>query len=147
MKTTLNVHVDILKKIIFAAELQCISSSQMIVILLKQAMNRVGNPDNLGKLVQYQKRSSPEMWHPFHIKWKPDEYEYFQDMKKLLKMSVSLILAIAVKKFLKKLLKQNISDNYRHHNYILVKEVIDGFVLWKLIWGFPLHLEKFIKYH
>jgi hypothetical protein len=147
MKTTLNVHVDVMNKIIFAAELQGISSSQMIVILLKQALDRVGNPDCLGKLVQYQKRSSPEMWHPFHIKWKPDEYEYFQDMRKLLKMSVSLILAFAVKKFLKKLLKQNMSDNNLHHNYILAKEVIDGVVLWKLIWGFPLKLEKFIKFH
>jgi hypothetical protein len=144
MKTTLNMHIDILDKITFAAQLKGISRSEMIAMFIKKAMEKMGNPDNLGKLVQYQEKNSPDEWHTFHVRWKPDEYEYFIDMRKLWKMSVSLILAYAVKKFLKKLLKNNSGDNNRYNHYILAKNVMDGIVIWKLIWGFPPHLDKFL---
>jgi hypothetical protein len=147
MKTTLNIHIDVMKKITFAAQKQGISHSEMIVMLLNKSMDEMQNRDRIGRLVQYQQRDSPDKWHPFHIRWKWDEYEFFQDMRKLLKMSVSLILAYAVEKFLDKVMKKNKSDNNHFHNYILAKEVIDGIIIWKLIWGFPPNLEKYIAFH
>jgi hypothetical protein len=147
MKTTLNIHVDVMEKITLAAELQGICLNEMIVILIKMAMDGMQNRARIGRLVQYQQRDSPDKWYPLHVRWKVDEYEFFQDMRKLVKMSLSLILAYAVKKFLIKIMKKKNSDNNRFQNYILAKEEIDGIIMWKLIWGFPPNLEKFINFH
>jgi hypothetical protein len=147
MKTTLNIHVDVMEKITRAAQLQGLSDSEMIVMLIKKAMGEMQNRTRIGRLVQYQQRDSPDKWYLFHIRWKWDEYEFFQDMRKLLKMSVSLILAYAVEKFLDKVMKKNNSDNNHFYNYILAKEEVNGIIMWKLIWGFPPNLEKFINFH
>jgi hypothetical protein len=144
MKTTLNIDADILKKINLAAYMRGISRTDIIVILMKMVMNDVKNPDCFGSLVCYQVRRSPDVWHTYHIKWKPDVYEYCLDLRKLLKMSVSLILAYAVKKYLKRLLEKNAGDNNHFHNYILAKNIIDGTIVWKLIWGLPPNLDKFL---
>jgi hypothetical protein len=147
MKTTLNIHVDVMEKITFAAELQGISLNEMIVMLIKKAMDGMQNQARIGRLVQYQQRDKPDKWKTLHVRWKVDEYEYFQDMRKLLKMTVSLILAYAVKNFMDTIMKKNNSDNNHFHNYILAKEEIDGVIMWKLIWGFPPNLEKFINFY
>ena len=75
-----------------------------------------------------------------------DEYEYFLDLRKILKMSVSLIVAYAVEKFLDMLMKENNTDNNRYRNYIIAREVIDNIICWKLIWGFPRNLKKLLHF-
>ena len=146
METTLNLRTDILKKIALAAQMKCISRSDMIVILIKQVMNDMSNPGRIGKMVQYQQRIRPDEWHTFHLQLREDDYEYFLDLRKLLKMSVSLILAYAVEKFLDKLLKSNDTDNNRYRNYIVAMEIIDNIICWKLIWGFPPSIEKLFNF-
>lgn len=146
METTVNIHDNIFIKINCAAEKSGISRSEMIVYLIKRIMDDIINPENIGKMVKYQKKSSPAEWHRFHIQLKMDDYEYLLDLRKLLKMSVSLILAIAVEKYLNVKKKLLITDNYQYKNYIIVKEVIDNIICWKFIWGYPLQIEKFINF-
>ena len=144
METTLNIRTDISEKITLAARSRDISRSEMIVILIKKVMDDISNPGRIGKLVQYQDRRDPDEWHTFHLYVREDDYEYFLDLRKLLKMSVSLILAYAVEKFLDKLMKRNITDNNRFRNYVIIKDVIDNIICWRFIWGFPPNIEKLI---
>ncbi|MBP7738700.1 MAG: hypothetical protein KA369_22180 [Spirochaetes bacterium] len=146
METTLNIHVDIFRLINSAAKARGISRSDLIVTLLKKVMDDIANPSRLGKLVQYQEKSMPCEWRTFHVSLREDDYEYFLDLRKLLKMSVSLILAYAVKKYLKRIMNKNITDNYLFKNYVLAKMVIDNIVCWKLIWGYPPDITKFITF-
>ncbi len=146
METTLNIHVDIYKLINSAATAKGISRSELIVVLLKMVMDDIENPSTFGKLVQYQKKCMPDKWRTFHVSLREDDYEYFLDLRKLLKMSVSLILAYAVRKYLKKLINKDTTDNYQIRNYVLAKMVIDNTVCWKLIWGYPPDIEKFITF-
>jgi hypothetical protein len=143
METTLNIHIDILRKITMAAGSLGISRSELITLLIKKMMDDITDPGRLGSMVQYQERSSPDCWRVFHLQVGFDDYEYFIDLRKLLKMSVSLILAYAVKKFLNKL---NISktDNYPYKNYLIVKEVIDNVICWRYIWGYPINIRQFL---
>ena len=144
METTLNIRTDISEKIALAARLKGISRSEMIAILIKKVMDDISDPGRMGKMVQYQNRRNPDEWHTFHLQVREDDYEYFLDLRKLVKMSVSLILAYAVEKFLDKLLKNNNTDNNRYRNYIIIKDVIDNIICWKFIWGFPPNIEKII---
>ena len=142
MKTTLNIGIDIMNQICNDAGAKGISCSVLIVILLKKAIKDIGNPACLGRLVQYQGRRRKEEWHTFHISWKEYEYEYFQDMKRLLKNSLSLLLAKAVKKYLGKKNTLKKSDNYLFINYTIVKELIDNIICWRYIWGYTPILVK-----
>ena len=63
--------------------------------------------------------------------------EYFQDLRKLLKMSVSLLLALAVKKFLDDPTVTIDTDNYLFKSYLIVKEIVDSITCWRLYWGYP----------
>lgn len=145
METTLNVHAHILDKISLAASSSGISRSEMIILLIKKAMDDIPDPARIGRMVSYQKRSRPEDWRTFHVHLRMDDYEYFLDLRKLLKMSVSLILAYAVKKFLNKWAKSNTTDNYQYKNYVVIKEFIGNIVCWKFIWGYPPNLAKIIR--
>jgi hypothetical protein len=146
METTLNIRTDILEKIAIAAQSMNISYSAMIVILIKKTMDQISDPARLGRMVQYQERSNSDDWHTFHVQLRVDDYEYFLDLRKLLKMSVSLILAYAVKKFLSKLTEKDITDNNRHINYTVIKEVIDNIICWKFLWGYPPNIEKLCNF-
>ena len=79
----------------------------------------------------------------FHLVVREDDYEYLLDLRKFLKMSVSLIIAYAVKKFLGKN-KNNITDNNRYKNYVLVKEMVDNIICWRLFWGYPPSIGEYI---
>lgn len=143
METTLYIHSDILEKINYAARIRRTSRSDMIVMLLREVMIDMPDPAGAGKMVQYQKKGRDNEWHRVHVSLRMDEYEYFLDLRRFMKMSVSLILAYAVKRYLKQLIIKNETDNYQPKNYILAKTVIDSIVCWTLIWGFPPNLDKF----
>lgn len=142
MDTTLNIRTDILEKLAIAALSLGISPSETAIILIKKVMDDISNPGRFGRLVRYQSRRSRNEWHRFHLYVREDDYEYFLDLRRLLKMSVSLILAYAVEKFLDTILKKNKIDNNRYKNYIIAKEFIDDIICWKFIWGFPPTFNK-----
>lgn len=142
METTLNMRLDISNMISMAALRKGISRSELVLILFKKVMDDIPDPGRMGNMVQYQERRDKNEWLKFHLVLRVDEYEYVLDLKKLLKMSVSLILAYAVEKFLNKLMKRNNTDNYRYKNYLIVREIIDNLICWKFIWGFPPNIEK-----
>jgi hypothetical protein len=144
METTLNIHVDILAQINRAARARGISRSKTIIILIKNVMKDIPDPGRMGRLVQYQPRNSPDKWHRFHIQLRIDDYEYLLDLRKLLKMSVSSILAYALQKYGDKLMDGNGADNNRYKNYMIIREVIDNIICWRFIWGYPPRIEKFL---
>jgi hypothetical protein len=146
METTLNIHIEILEKINLSAQRYGISRSEVITYLIKKAIDDTKNPICIGKMIQYQKKSKPEDWHTFHLQVRMDDYEYLLDLRRLLKMSVSLILAYVVEKFLNKGITLNITDNYQFKNYIIAREVIDNIISWKIVWGYPYNLRKYLKY-
>ena len=144
METTVNIQVELFERISKEARARNISRSKMIITLLEMMMEKSSSPI-LGRLVQYQERRKGNKWHPFHITFLDDEYEYFQDMRKLLKMSVSLLLAIAVKQFLDNPAVKIDTDNYRFGSYLIVKEIVDSITCWRLYWGYPPGIMHYLQ--
>lgn len=138
------MHVTILNQIARAAELKGLSRSEMIVILIKKVMDEKWKTVPVGKMVKYQQKCSPGDWHAFHLQLREDDYEYFLDLRKLLKMSVSLILAYAVDKYLQQLITGDITDNYRFIHYVVVKELVENIICWRFYWGCPPTLMKYL---
>jgi hypothetical protein len=145
MKTTINMRRDSLKALATVAQSRGISRSKMAIILLKKEMAGVTDPGCIGTLVRYQKRARPEEWHKFHVRFRPDEYEYFQDLRRLCKFSISYILQRAIKKHISKNRGQDTGDNYLFTNYLIIKDIIDNITCWKFYWGIPPGIEKILK--
>ncbi len=137
MKTTINIRIDNLRKIELAAKSMGISRSKMIACLLKKVMEERNDSVTLGKMVKYQKKRKISDWRISHVNFREDEYEYFTDLRKILKMSLSLILSDAVSHYLGKEGRIDISDNYRFINYTVIREEVDTIIHWRYIWGYP----------
>ncbi len=145
MDTTLNIRNDILDQITKVARSHGVSRSKMIVLLFQKMANDIADPGHLGRMVKYQSRRAPKDWHVFHVRLREDVYEYLLDLRKLAKMSASLILAYSAEKYIDKHKRLKNTDNYPFKNYIITKEVLDNIIVWKFFWGWPYNLKKFLK--
>lgn len=145
METTINIHVELLDRITREARNRKISRSKMIVALLEMMMEDRSQPPRFGRPVQYQAKKKPEEWRNFHITLMEDQYEYFQDLRKLFKMSVSLIIAIAARDYLENPQVKIITDNYLFNSYLVVREIVDSVICWRLYWGYPTSIMEQMK--
>lgn len=138
IETSIYIHINILEKINNAAKLKGISRTELIILLIKQVMDETPSKACLGKRIQYQERCPANEWHTLHLELRPDDYNFFLDLRKFLKMSVSYILKYAVNKYLTYILKISVTDNYKnkYKGYILSCEIIEGIICWKQYWGF-----------
>ena len=144
MITTMNVHTAILSKILRTAQSNNKTHSEIILLLLGKVKIDMPVPFVFGKMVKYQERRKCNDWHTLHLELRDEEYEYLLDLRRLLKMSVSLILAVAVDKYLHNIDNIINSDKYLMRNYVLILEVINEIEHWRHIWGYPHNIGSFI---
>ena len=119
-------------------------------------MQRVMN-DNQAMLksysrIKYQARDDKENWYLVHLVLNEYEYEYYLDMRKFFKMSVSYIVAYAVKRYLDEIIDELLNmnkntDNYLYRNYILITKTINSVICWQIYWGVPLKLPGLQNWH
>ncbi len=145
ISTTYNLHCDVFNKITDLANRLNISRSKMIRRLLNQLMLNQNLRFNGFKSVNYQSDDDENNWHCFHIRLREDEYEFFNDLRKISKCSVSLLIAISLDQFFTTLHSENnlFVDNYTQcRHYVIIRDQVDGILCWYLYWGFP---EKHLK--
>ena len=138
--TTLNIHPEIFKKISGAADKLQKSRRALIVSLLMRLMKDNNRFMGGFKTVKYQPDNKIGKWHCYHISFKQDEYEFFLDLRKLCKCSVSFLLAIAVDCYLDECsqkIKKNMDKYPIFNNYVLRQDVLNGIICWHTYWGFP----------
>ncbi len=139
IETTIYIHEDTLVRLRKATTITGRPFRLIISVLLRRYAE-----DNTGSSIQwtrvsYQKRDAVDSWHRLHLQLHPDEYEFFLDLRKVFKRSVSACVAIAIDNYLDDILdniKNNI-DNYRYKNYSFTRIIIDDVVCWILSWGVP----------
>ncbi|MCP4131761.1 MAG: hypothetical protein GY754_12350 [bacterium] len=150
IKTTINFRVPVLEKINEAAVSLGISRTKIIIRLLKMVMNEKNFSATMCRAVQYQiDDPDPDNWHTFHISFQEDDYEFFTDLRKLLKKSVSAVVAYAVEEYLDVVLglapeDPEKSDSYRFRHYVISSTEMHGVISWQLFWGLP---EKTAELH
>ena len=144
IETTINISIKNLESIMFASSVTGETRSEIIVRLLKQVMKKESLEGSICRRIKYQKSEVGESWRRSHVRFKGDEYEFFLDLRKILKMSLSHIIANAIKKYLNHLINGKNTDNYLFNNYVIAKEDADGVIFWKLFWGIPKNPEKFL---
>lgn len=139
LKTTINIKLSQVDKIIFLAQQYNISLSCIINHLTKIAFKNLSYERCFMQKVRYQDRilNSNNKWRCQSVSFQDDVYERCLDMKKLYKLSVSRFIAEAIDKYLNQLideLNQKIcSDNYSP-NYIIIHSKLDYYNHITIIW-------------
>ena len=123
-----------------------ISVSRLVSILIMIVL-RSQEEIIILKRVKYQKRLLDDKWKTLHLYLRSDVYESSLDLKKVMKMSVSFIIATAIEKYLdeivNKLKQKENTDNYMLP-YIFILKIIDEIQYIIIIRGIPTpqHLQK-----
>ncbi len=137
-----NINRELLKK---KAKSMSIPINTLVIKLFIYYMDT-----NLGKYktfsqIKYQKKKNNEFWKTLHISLSPDLYEKCQDLRKFHKLSISHILSLAIKLYLKRI-KMKTTDNYRK-NYIFINQNFEECPIFIIMWKVPKKniLEKQLK--
>ena len=141
-ETTINIHTDTLTRLSAAASHLRISKSELVSSLVSfyKGKSSAYLPSRIR--VCYQERRDKECWRRLHLCLRRDEYDFFLDMRFVLKLSVSFIVSQAVELYLDELMQVmiNNTDNYRYRNYAICQMYIDDVMCWVHYWGIPRQL-------
>ncbi len=128
-----------------------VSRSKLVILLLKRVMKDHTALVCYDRAVRYQARKPVGARKRFHITVDLREYEFFIDMRKLFKLSVSFLITFAVRAHLDELVTKmaddkydEYSDNYPYHHYLIIPEKVDSAICWKIYWGIPENPNKLI---
>jgi hypothetical protein len=139
--TTLHVNKTILDKLDQSSIVIGRSRNSIIKLLIQRVMKDNQRMIKRNSRVRYQAKDLKENWKRINIVFNEYEYEYCLDLRKFLKLSVSLILAYAVLRYLDEILKKGKStNNYCFCNYIFMRKIIDNVICWQIYWGVPSQL-------
>jgi hypothetical protein len=126
-----------------------ISRSKLVVLLLKRVMKDHAALVRYDCSVKYQERKPVIKRKRIHVGVELRDYEFFIDMRKLFKLSVSFLIAYAVKMHLEELLRKmsdpgydEYADNYPYQHYFIIPEKVDSAICWKIYWGIPENPHK-----
>jgi hypothetical protein len=146
INTTLNVKSDILEKIIEASSSLKIPMSRIITLLIIRIVHSRSLKIKMFTSVKYQGTGDDITWHRLHVSFTTDIYEKALDLRKVLKMSVSFIIAKAVDNILQDIIndyfRTNGTDNY-FRNYVFIPNYHDGVLYFTIFWQYP--TDKTIK--
>ena len=144
IQTSVNVLKDILEKIEHAANAAGKTRNEMIILLIMEAIKKKDTAIQYGRSVQYQDSAPKENWERPHIYLSEYEREYLLDVRKFLKMSVSFLLAFAVREYLDEILKKLTGfkplkgwDNYLYNGYSFSYGVYKSSLHLGIYWGKP----------
>ncbi len=140
LKTSLNMSTRTLTGITRAAEQLDRPMREVVVMLLRRMMRDVDRFQGGFTLVKYQERRPKSEWHCFCIEYYEDENEFFNDLRKLCKLSMSRLVAIATKRYLSEIVQGEMEGilNYLGVNdYLFRQQTIDGLRAWIFCWGIP----------
>ena len=139
--TTLNLKLSVYLKLKELAKEKDISVTMAIVFLMKFLSKEVQHRKMPERLVEYQKLTEGEEWRTCHVYWSFPEYQHFVDMRNFLKMSVSFLVAEALRRyghFLLDFSSADLEDDknlFLHHS--LVKKTVLGQQFFITCWGKP----------
>jgi len=138
IETTLHIHKNIMMKLDNSAAITGSSRTAFIKLLIQRIMKDNHRMIKSNSRIRYQDRDLKGNWKRINIVFNEYEYEYCLDLRKFFKMSVSLILALAVLRYLDEIINKDIrTDNYLYRNYVFSRKIIDDVICWQIYWGIP----------
>ncbi len=154
IRTTYVMRTEVLQLLAKAQEKTKLSMEELLIhVMRKMCKNYRAYLQDDGR-IQYQKRYDEMTKLPIKkvrvkVKFLECDYNYFQEMRYFFRRSISLVMAIAVFRYLDEVVEKilnNDSSNLPVHSYPLENRVkiikcIENVPTFKIWWGIPRNLE------
>ncbi len=150
--TTINIKSDLLTRITKATADHGISLNRIIAVLIYKSLKNCSIKIKLFNTVKYQETGDDIIWHTLHVSFTEDIYEKALDMRKVLKMSVSFIIARAIEVYLNDVIRElsdkTDTDNYIQE-YVCISNKYNGFLNFSIFWSNQPDkiIKKYTNYH
>ncbi len=139
-ETTVNIDRGTYSKLNEASEKYGVSKSRLIGLLIELFVQREETPECTVGTVKYQQTQPKENWKQLHIVIPGYACDFFDDIRKLWKCSVSFLVVLAVKKYLAHLdeiFTKGFTDNYWSGAYTSILFEHNNMQFLLFCWGVP----------
>jgi hypothetical protein len=133
LRTTINFEADRLEYLKERCEQKSVSVSSVIKKAVKMFFDTMNKDDYEWCTVSYQKKAP--RWKKFHITLKAFEYDTYLDAKKVLRLSFSFIVALAIDKFSDLILNDECVESYPLWGYSKYCIIDDNCTYYVFSWG------------
>lgn len=144
VETTLNLDTIVKLRLAGASKATGRERSWIITAAMKHLAKQSRSLFRDDGCVRYQERGEGTSWRRVHLSLDRRDYDLFLDMRKLFRGSVSLLVSVAVERYLDTIVERVLNgefnedtDNYPFQCYAIVQESIDNAIVWKIYWGLP----------
>ena len=142
IETTIVIDKKLKEKLKLISQETGESMTSIINNMMKKIRNEHQSCWKFGKAVGYQGKKPKDQWSRLHLTLHSRDYEYFLDMRKLFKCSVSLLVAIGIDRYLDSYAEnleasKSMTDNCPYQHYVITLEYVDNVTCWKIYWGLP----------
>ncbi len=137
-----------------AEEKTKLPKEELLVQAMRKMMKDYEDYERTEGRIEYQKRFDEETGERIRkqrVKMKVHsfDYNYYQDMRRIFRRSISLVMAIAVftylaeivEKILNKEIEAVLVDTYPFQNYAIIGKCIENNPTWRIWWGVPSNLK------
>jgi hypothetical protein len=144
IRTTHVMRLDVFAALLDASLKTKVDMCTILVRIMQMLFRDYSKYVNLYGQLKYQKRTPKGTKKRVHIHMSECTYDYFQDMRKVFRKSISFMFAIAVEEYLdqviEELLRQDCDKNegnYPLKNYAILEKRIENITCWLICWGIP----------
>ncbi len=136
-ETTINIKREIYEKISEAAKKYGISRSKLVAMLLERFVHKTQKQQPAHGTVRYQESQPKENWKTLHITLPAHWHDFFDDARKLWKLSVSFLVTITVEQYLTddKVENLRLTDNYWWGAHTIIQFSHNDLQYILLCWG------------
>ncbi len=144
IKTSVNINIEKLSLLEKFSEVNDLSVNEVISILLRKILEDGNYVAKKFCTVKYQDVDPDNNWDTVTVYFEDVDYEFFTDMRKFFKESVSLLLSKAIDLFLDTILSEieEILLNYADSDWDIRRDDVESGVIWTIFWIKP---TKYIR--
>ncbi len=125
INTTINIKSSLLFMLSEVSGDHGLSINKIIMILIYKLLKNCSIKATLFNTVKYQRTVDDIAWHTLHVSFSGDIYEKALDLRKVMKMSVSYLIARAIELYLNEVINE-ISQKKHADNYLQEYAFISG---------------------
>ena len=139
IKSSVNINIGKLSLLENFSEANELSVNKVVALLLRKILEDGKYSARKFRAVKYQDVDPDKNWDTLTVYFEDVDYEFFTDMRKFFKESVSLILSKAIDLFLDTILSEveEILLNYANSDWDIRRDDVETEVIWSVYWIKP----------
>ncbi len=136
IKSSVNINIGKLSLLENFSEANELSVNEVVALLLRKILEDGKYSTRKFRAVKYQEIDPDKNWETLTVYFEDVDYEFFTDMRKFFKESVSLLLSKAIDLFLDTILSEvkEILLNYANSDWDIRRDDIETGVIWTIYW-------------